>query len=93
MNARVGNQHDFIKDVDDVKTRKILDTNVNNLGKEFINFLLENGFGIVNGQVNSSSDNFTSVSIKGKAVVDYFVVPYISISLCDSFKVYLAQIL
>ena len=31
-----------------------------------------------------------SVSVEGKAVVAYFFVTYICISLCDSFKVYLA---
>ena len=90
MNARIGESLDFIKDVDEVDTRRVLDNTINNHGKELINFLLETKCGIVNGRINPSCDNFTSVSRKGKAVVDYIIVPLLCFSLCDYFKVHLA---
>ncbi len=40
LNARVGKKDDFIKDVDMVKKRQILDENVNNHGSCLIDFLL-----------------------------------------------------
>ena len=41
MNARIGESLDFIKDVDEVDARRVLDNTINNHGKELINFLLE----------------------------------------------------
>ena len=40
-----------------------------------------------NGRYDSSNDNFTSVSTKGLAVVDYLVVPQSSFIKFDNFKV------
>ena len=91
MNARIGDYLDFIKDIDEIDERKTLDNTINNHGKELINFLLETKFGVINGRLNPSGDNFTSVSAKGKAVVDYIIVPHLCMSLCDYFKVILRR--
>ena len=90
MNARVGKKFDSIKDIDNVKLREVIDNNVNNHGNELINFLLETNFGIVNGRVTPHNDNFTSVSVKGKAVVDYVIVPLQNMKYCDYFRVHTA---
>ena len=47
-----------------------------------INFLLETNLCIVNGRIKSINDNYTSVSSKGKAVVDYVIVLIQNIN-CD----------
>ena len=39
MNARIGESIDFIKDVDEVDTRRVWDNTINNHGKELINSL------------------------------------------------------
>ena len=62
MKARIGDYLDLIKDVDEIDERKTLDNTINNHGKELINFLLETKFGVVNGWLNPSGDNFTSVT-------------------------------
>jgi hypothetical protein len=46
---------------------------------------------VVNGRVTPQFDNWTSVSVRGSAVVDYFIVPYEQLSLCDEFKVCTAR--
>ena len=68
MNARVSKKLDSIKYTDNVKLRELIDNNVNNHGNELINFFLETNFGVVNGRV-TLHDNFTHVSVKGKAVI------------------------
>ncbi len=41
----------------------------------------------LNGRVTAQFDNFTSASVKGRAVVDYIAARHFSISICKSFKV------
>ena len=62
--------------IDNVEDRHILDFSVNNHGKELIKFLLETGSGIINGRIKPHNDNFTSVSVKGRAIEDYVIVPH-----------------
>ena len=95
MNARIGAKLDSIIDIDDTKPRDKIDNNVidksiNKHGKKIINFLLETRFEIINGRTTPSNNNFTSVSVKGKAAVDYIVIPlkcmkYIEILFLDVF--------
>ena len=87
LNARIGEKIDSILDIDEITSRTVIDKTVNNHGKELLHFLLETKFGIVNGRVTSCNDNFTSVSVKGKAVVDYIIVPLKCIEYCEYFKV------
>ena len=42
----------------------------------------------LNGRFDQSKDNFTSVSCKGLAVVDYFICPYSSLNLYSDFQVH-----
>ena len=65
-----------------------MDTIVNNHRNELINFLLETNLCIVDGRIKSFNDYYTSVSNKGKAVVDYVIVPIQNIDYCDCFKVH-----
>ena len=52
-----------------------------------IEFLKESKLCIVNGRICPLSDDYTSVSIKGKALVYYILVPYDCLQICNSFEV------
>ena len=54
----------------------------NKHGECLIDFLIECKCCIVNGRVTPSLDNYTSVSTKGNAVVDYFAVPQDRLANC-----------
>lgn len=43
--------------------------------------------GNLNGRFNINEDNYTSVSLRGKAVVDYICVPHDILEQCNDFKV------
>ena len=76
FNARVGNLKDTICCDTEIPDRKIIDmchSNVYGHGETFVDFLLENKLCILNGRVTPAFDNYTSISVRGKAVVDYFV--------------------
>ena len=74
FNARVGNMKDTILCDKGIPERKIIDVCHSNVhGEIFIDFLLENNLCILNGRLTPELDDFTSISVRGKAVVDYFV--------------------
>lgn len=87
FNSRIGAFDDYLKEVDAMPPRAFLDGSVNKHGESMIEFLKESKLCIVNGRICPLSDNFTSVSIKGEAVVDYILVPYDCLQICDSFEV------
>lgn len=77
---------DYVPDVDDVTKRTSLDTVKNSHGESFIEFLKESKMCIINGRICSTNDDFTSISVKGKAVV--FAVPYSELKYCKYFDVH-----
>ena len=89
MNARIGNVDDTLTFNDDIAPRCVLDDTVNNHGHSFIDFLQESCMCIVNGRITPESNNMTSVSSKGQAVVDYISVPTDFIKSCSQFNVHL----
>ncbi|MES9880570.1 MAG: endonuclease/exonuclease/phosphatase family protein, partial [Sedimenticola sp.] len=86
FNSRVGDNDDFIVGVDDFSQRQVVDFNTNAYGDILIEFLINSNFCILNGR-QSSKDDFTSVSTKGKAVVDYCLVSQSDISSFNNFVV------
>ena len=52
-----------------------------------MNFLCDSKFCVLNGRFNLSTDNFTSISSKGCAVVDYMCVPYSGLQFVHTFDV------
>ena len=70
-NGRIGDAIDYIPDVDDIQPRTPLDHTSNAHGECLINFLKDTGYAVINSRVTSEFDNFTSISTKGTAVVDY----------------------
>ena len=87
FNARCGNLQDSIIDVDEIPSRLIIDTHLNQNGKNLIEFLQECKFLIVNGRVNHDNDDFTCKTSWGCSVVDFVLVPHHCLVHCTSFSV------
>ncbi len=80
FNARVGQLNECPVD-SIVCNRPIVDNEKNMFGDLLISFLKDVGLCTVNGRVNGPRDGFTSVSIRGRAVVDYCLVPWNQLGL------------
>ena len=91
VNGRIGNWEDYVKEIDDVPLRVVLDEGVNKHGESLIEFLKDSKMCIINGRICPLNDNYTSVSMKGKAVVDYIATPYECLKTCTLFKVITAN--
>ncbi len=87
LNARIGGMKDYTQNIDLIEERIVIDQNVNNHGKTFIEFLNDSKMCVLNGRGESKHDNFTYVSPQGKSVVDYFFVPHDVLKYCTNFKV------
>ena len=61
--------------VHDIELRNNTDNLSNKHGSQFIEFL-ETKMCILNGCNFKENDKFTSISVKGKSVVDYISVPH-----------------
>ena len=73
--------------MDNIPKQNCLDTSVNSYGHTFLEFLNDSKMCVLNGRFKESEDNFTSVSSKGKPVVDYICVPHDIFSEFQSFHV------
>ena len=87
LNARIGSNSDIIEIIDLVKSRKVLDLSKNKHGDAFLEFLKESKMCILNGRFDAFSDNYASVSTKGKAVVDFFFTLQSMLDKVKSFRV------
>ena len=88
FNSRLADIPDFIEGVDEVPERDVIDFRNNAHGMKMIDFLLSSNCCVLNGRPGISVLNdFTSVSVKGLAVVDYCVVPYENLHRFSDFKV------
>ncbi len=88
VNARCGENTDFIEGVDCVPPRTIVDNVENEYGDLFVDHMTTTSMCMLNGRVGESDCNcFTSISKKGKAVVDYAWVPHEQLSQWANFKV------
>ena len=87
FNCRTGRLQDAIIDIDDIQCRDILDEQKNNFGEIFIDFLHDAKLCMLNGRVNRENNNYTSISTKGKAVVDYMLTFHDCLDKCKLFNV------
>ena len=71
-----GDLEDFIVGIDDIVPRSVKDFKLNLYGEQFIEFLINSYMCILNGRFDNDKleDNFTSISTKGSAVVEYCIV-------------------
>ena len=92
LNAIIGALDD-LSEFDDVNSvnRQVIDKTINQHGHSFIEFLNEAKMCILNGRFNEADNNFTSVSTRGKAVVDYICIPHDTMAQCVNFKVRTAR--
>jgi hypothetical protein len=88
LNSRINVDNDYIPGLDNILPRQILDEVKNRHGDSFIEFLIESKMCIINGRVTKELDDFTSVSKKGKAIVDYFFCPHNCLADVEYFEVH-----
>ena len=87
LNSRIGEMPDFISDVDGISCRTVIDKTVNQHGHTFIDFLIDAKMCVLNGRFCNNSDTYTSVSTRGRSVVDFIAVPYECFGSCENFQV------
>ena len=77
FNSRIGNEQDFILGVDDIQERSPIDFSKNTYGEKLLDFLISASCCVANGRPSVCiQDDFTSISQKGKSVVDYCIVSH-----------------
>lgn len=86
FNSRIGDNSDFIIGVDNLPERNIVDFTSNAYGDKLLDFLVDSNMCILNCR-NCVNNDYTSISTKGVAVVDYCIVPHDNLNLFKDFKV------
>jgi hypothetical protein len=74
---------DIIGDFDSIPPRNVLDKSINQHGHDLLEFLNDAKFCVLNGRYHDN--NWTSISRRGRAVVDYICVPHDKFTKCISF--------
>ena len=87
LNARCGTLED-VPDSDKIPTRIPIDKVSNQRGKELVEILHTLELCILNGRFDRTKDNFTSVSTRGVAVVDYYITPNTALEQFENFQVH-----
>ena len=87
FNSRIGEVSDIISDIDRISHRAVIDKNINQHGHAFVDFLIDSEMCVLNGRFFEDCDNFTSVSTRGRSVVDYIDVPHDCFNSCENFEV------
>lgn len=87
FNSRISDQKDAIFAIDYVTDRSTIDFTLKKQGETFIDFLKESRMVITNCRINGVN-NFTSISYKGKSVVDFVAVPIDNVDQCLMFTWY-----
>ncbi len=76
VNSRLGKCNDYIEGIDNVPQRQLLDEVKITHGEVFLDFLLEANMCILIGRITPQFDNYTSVSVNGRSIVDYLPVSH-----------------
>lgn len=87
FNARIGKNYDFNREFDKICDRVILDNICYKHGQSFLEFLNDSKFCVLNGRFGDKSDHHTTISTRGKAVVDYVCVLNDTLENCSDFKI------
>lgn len=90
VNGRIGSKQDYDPNIDVIPHRNGIDTdeNCNKFGKYLLEFMNDSKLCVLNGRGNPAQDNFTSISNKGRAVVDYMMVPHRQLDKFTQFAVH-----
>jgi hypothetical protein len=73
--------------VDEVQDRIVLDEIKSGHANALLDFMKDNKMVMLNGRVTPEFDNYTSVSARGSAVVDYIMTAQTSVNQCKQMKV------
>ncbi len=74
--------------MDQIPEREVIDVTGNQYGEKFEEFLISSKCCVLNGRNRICTLNdFTSISSKGLAVVDYCIVPYGNLDTFSDFEV------
>ena len=82
--------HKYIKDnakLHNITNRLTCDDVISGHGRTFLDFLYDNDTCILNGRFGCKSNTFTSISTRGKAVVDYVFITHEHFKFVQNFKV------
>ena len=86
FNARIGDSLDYIPDVDsDIPARSILDKQTNQHERACVEFLAGAKMCVLNGRCNNNADDCTSISVRGRSVVDYIAVHIATLCIVHNF--------
>ncbi|MES9883775.1 MAG: reverse transcriptase family protein [Sedimenticola sp.] len=87
VNGRIADLQDFNENLDNVPRRVNIDTVRNQFGNALIDFLKDTKMCVVNGRGDSTCDNYTCISTRGKSVVDYIIAPHAHLDTVKHFRV------
>jgi len=87
LNSRCGNNDDFIAGIDNIVHRDVVDFASNSCGYILIQFLIDSSMCMLNGR-NFVHNDYTSVSTKECAVVDYCLVTHENLQYFSDFNVH-----
>ena len=87
FNSRIGDKLDYIEEVDNCSKRISLDKCLNKNGENFLEFLKNSNSVVVNGRVTLALNDYTSITTKGKSVVDYIAIPLDKLEYCKKFEI------
>ena len=87
FNARLGTSNDYNEILDQVPQRTVLDTDRNQQGENFREYLKDSLQCVLNGRVCREKNNYTCLSWRGRSVVDYTLVPYSNLDSITDFCV------
>ena len=90
FNSRCGNEADYIEGVDNITELSTVDYKKNRYGDILLDFLINSNCAMLNGRSVGNND-YTSISTKGVAVVDYVIVAHQELQKCDDFEVLRAR--
>jgi len=91
FNARIGKEQDYVMNLDEVKDRIVLDEIKAGHANALLDFMKDTKMVMLNGRITPEFDNYTSVSTRGAAVVDYIMTGQTSLNCCKQMKVELTS--
>ncbi len=91
FNSWIGDNTDYIEEVDDIPWRNVIDLETNPYCDKFLDFLISANCCVLTGRAGVCvQDNYTCFSSIEKYTVGYCIVPYESLFLFSQFKVHRA---
>ncbi|VDI24536.1 Hypothetical predicted protein [Mytilus galloprovincialis] len=90
FNSLIGLMSEILFEADEITKRNQIDNCVNQHGHDFLEFLNESKFCVLNSRFADGA-NYTSISKKGKVVVDFICVPHNLFTDVEYFRVLTVQ--